>query len=82
MSTRLGEVAFYEVAFLAGLCFLFHPTTLRGILGFHNICPTQLAHNAWRSMIGILVLRQSKSFALSLDKFQNLFSLFKNPNPD
>ena len=69
LSTRPDEVAFYVDAFSASIHFSFHHF-LRRIVGFYNICPTQLAPYAWRSMIGILVLWQSKRFALSLDKFR------------
>ena len=53
--TRLGEVAFYEVAFSTSLCFQIYPL-IRRILGFYNVCPAQLAPNAWQSMVGALVL--------------------------
>ncbi|GFZ14616.1 hypothetical protein Acr_24g0008060 [Actinidia rufa] len=49
-SARPGEVAFYEAAFPVGLRFSLHPT-IRLILQFYNICPTQLVPNAWRSII-------------------------------
>ena len=39
VSTRSGEVAFYEVAFHASLRLLIHPTIKR-ILHFYNICPS------------------------------------------
>ncbi|PSS11641.1 DNA polymerase [Actinidia chinensis var. chinensis] len=45
-SARLSEVAFYEAAFHAGLHFPIHPT-IRMILQFYNICPTQFVPNAW-----------------------------------
>ena len=38
-STRLGEVAFYEAAFQASLCFPIHPTIKR-ILVHYNISPS------------------------------------------
>ena len=41
LSTRPGEVAFYEAAFSAGLHFPIHPT-VRLILMFYNICPAHL----------------------------------------
>ncbi|GFZ16787.1 hypothetical protein Acr_26g0000570 [Actinidia rufa] len=50
-STRLGEVAFYEAAFQASLHLPIHPT-IRRILAYYNICPTQLAPNAWQSIVG------------------------------
>ena len=39
LSTRPGEVAFYEASFPAGLRFPIHPT-IRLILMFYNICPS------------------------------------------
>ena len=81
MFTRPSEVAFYEAAFHVSLCLPIHPT-IRRILHFYNICPTQLALNAWRSIIYEVVLWRFYKCALSLNKFRNLFSLFKNPKPD
>ncbi|GFS31359.1 hypothetical protein Acr_00g0016890 [Actinidia rufa] len=49
ISARPSEVAFYKVAFPAGLRFSIHPT-IRLILQFYNICPAQLVPNAWRSI--------------------------------
>ena len=46
LSTRPGEVAFYETSFQAGIRFRIHPT-IRLILRFYNICPVQLVPNAW-----------------------------------
>ncbi|GFZ03476.1 hypothetical protein Acr_16g0001000 [Actinidia rufa] len=80
-STRLGDVAFYEVAFQAGLRFSIHPTIMR-LLAYYNICPAQLAPNAWQSIIGAGVLWQFHKFALSLNEFRNLFGLFNNPKPN
>ena len=45
-STRPGEVAFYEVAFHAGLRLPLHHI-IRRVLYFYNICPAQLVPNAW-----------------------------------
>ena len=39
MSAHLGDVAFYEAVFHAGLRLPIHPT-LRRILSFYNVCPT------------------------------------------
>ena len=47
VSTRLGEVAFYEATFQARLR-LHIQTPLRIILAFYNVCPAQLPPNAWR----------------------------------
>ncbi|GFZ06495.1 hypothetical protein Acr_18g0006650 [Actinidia rufa] len=55
LSARQGEVAFYEVAFLASLRFPIHPT-IRDILIHYQICPAQLSPNAWRSVICSLVI--------------------------
>ena len=54
-STPSGKVAFYEAAFQEGLRLPIHPT-LRRILAYYNVCPAQLAPNAWRSMVCELVL--------------------------
>ncbi|GFS44210.1 hypothetical protein Acr_00g0089120 [Actinidia rufa] len=49
-STHSGEVGFYEADFHVGLCLPIHPT-IRKILYYYNICPTQLILNAWRSLV-------------------------------
>ena len=55
VSTRLGEVAFYEATFHTSLRLLIHPTIKR-ILHFYNICPAQLTPNVWRSVICIVLV--------------------------
>ena len=52
---RPSEVAFYEATFLADLRLSIYPTIKR-ILNFYNICPTQLSPNAWRSVVYVLVI--------------------------
>ncbi|GFZ17514.1 ubiquitin carboxyl-terminal hydrolase-related protein [Actinidia rufa] len=69
LSTRPGEVAFYEAAFHAGLRFPIHPT-VRRILHFYNICPAQLVPNAWRSVVCTLVVWRYYRRALSLNEFR------------
>ncbi|GFZ16140.1 hypothetical protein Acr_25g0005490 [Actinidia rufa] len=81
VSTRPGEVAFYEVDFQVGLRLPIHPT-MRRILAHYNVCPVQLAPNEWRSMVGTLVLWQFKKFDISLNEFRHLFGLFNNPRLD
>ncbi|GFZ11447.1 hypothetical protein Acr_22g0008450 [Actinidia rufa] len=80
-STRPGEVAFYEAAFPAGLRFPLH-NTIRLILQFYNICPTQLVPNAWRSITCSMALWRVYKYSLSLSEFRNFFSLSCNPKPD
>ncbi|GFY87156.1 hypothetical protein Acr_05g0007950 [Actinidia rufa] len=80
-STRPGEVAFYEAAFSAGLRFSLH-NTIRLILQFYNICPTQLVPNAWRSITCSMALWRVYRYSISLSEFRNLFSLNSNPKPD
>ncbi|GFS43542.1 hypothetical protein Acr_00g0085660 [Actinidia rufa] len=77
-STRPSEVAFYEAAFPAGLCFPLHPT-IRLILQFYNICPTQFVPNAWRSIACSMALWRVYKYTISLSEFRNLFSLNSNP---
>ena len=55
LSTRMDEVAFYEVAFHVGLWLPIHPT-IRRILNFYNICPAQLSPNMWQSVVCMLVV--------------------------
>ncbi|GFY96660.1 hypothetical protein Acr_11g0009660 [Actinidia rufa] len=77
LSSRLGEVAFYEAVFLAGLRFPIHPTIKR-ILNFYNICPAQLSPNAWRSVIFMLVIWRFYRRHLSLNEFKSLYTLFRS----
>ncbi|GFS36972.1 hypothetical protein Acr_00g0049020 [Actinidia rufa] len=79
LSTRQGEVAFYEAAFLAGLRLPIHPT-IREILIHYKICPAQLSPNAWRSVICSLVIWRHFKRHLSCDEFKCLYSL--SPLPD
>ncbi|GFZ00563.1 hypothetical protein Acr_14g0001980 [Actinidia rufa] len=80
-STRPGEVAFNEAAFLVGLRFPLH-NTIRLILQFYNICPTQLVPNAWRSIACSMALWRVYKYSISLSEFRNLFSLNCNPKLD
>ena len=80
ISTRLGELTFYEGSFHAGLRLSIHPT-IRRIVYFYNICPALLAPNAWQSVICAVVVWQYYKFALSTNEFRCLFSLFKNSKP-
>ncbi|GFS31973.1 hypothetical protein Acr_00g0020190 [Actinidia rufa] len=50
--THPGELAFYEAAFHASLRLPIHPT-IRTILNFYNIYPTQLSLYAWQSVEGV-----------------------------
>ncbi|GFZ13232.1 hypothetical protein Acr_23g0016170 [Actinidia rufa] len=79
LSTRQGEVAFYEAAFLAGLRLPLHPT-IREILIHYKICPAQLSPNAWRSVIYSLVVWRHFKRHMSCDEFRCLYSL--SPLPD
>ncbi|GFZ00876.1 hypothetical protein Acr_14g0005110 [Actinidia rufa] len=69
LSARQGEVAFYEIAFLAGLRFPIHPT-IREILIHYKICPAQLSPNAWRSVICSLVIWRIFKRHLSCGEFR------------
>ncbi|GFZ18586.1 hypothetical protein Acr_27g0003250 [Actinidia rufa] len=79
LSTRQGEVAFYEAAFLAGLRLPIHPT-IREILIHYKICPAQLSPNTWRSVIYSLVIWRHFKRYMSCDEFRCLYSL--SPLPD
>ncbi|GFS30824.1 hypothetical protein Acr_00g0014360 [Actinidia rufa] len=56
--------------------------TIARIMVYYNICPAQLTPNAWQSVVSTVVLWQFNKFALTLNEFRNLFSLFNNPKPD
>ncbi|GFZ18283.1 hypothetical protein Acr_27g0000220 [Actinidia rufa] len=64
-STRMGDVVFYEAIFHAGL------PTIRKILYYHNIYPTQLIPKTWRSVICMILVgctsRQGREIACSED---------------
>ena len=81
LSTRPSEVAFYEVVFPVGLRFPIHPTIKR-ILNFYNICPAQLSHNVWRSVVYVLVIWRFYKHHLSLNEFRSLYTLFKRQKPN
>ncbi|GFS36611.1 hypothetical protein Acr_00g0046960 [Actinidia rufa] len=81
LSTRTGEVAFYEAAFPASLRFPIHPT-IRMILNFYNTCPTQLSPNTRRSVISVLVIWRFYRHHLSLNEFRCLYTKFKSLGSD
>ncbi|GFY86457.1 hypothetical protein Acr_05g0000960 [Actinidia rufa] len=80
-STRPSKVAFYEVAFHAGLRLPIHPT-IRKIIYYYNICPTQLVLNAWQSLVCTVVVWRAHKLSISFNEFRSLFVLNKNPKPD
>ena len=49
----LGEVCFYEVAFLCGLRFPVHPFIME-LLGHFGIAPGQLMPNSWRIVVSCM----------------------------
>jgi hypothetical protein len=54
-SSRYGDVAFYEADFNAGVRFPMQPL-MRELLGRLNLVPGQLAPNAWRTVVGCMVM--------------------------
>uniref|UniRef100_A0A2N9FY07 Uncharacterized protein n=1 Tax=Fagus sylvatica TaxID=28930 RepID=A0A2N9FY07_FAGSY len=54
-SSRYGDVAFYEADFTAGVRFPMQPL-MRELLDHLNLAPGQLAPNAWRSVVGSMVM--------------------------
>ena len=56
-SSRYDEVAFYEADFNAGLRFSMQPL-MKELLDHLHLAPTQLAPNAWWTMISCMVLWQ------------------------
>ncbi|PSS07222.1 Proline--tRNA ligase [Actinidia chinensis var. chinensis] len=77
----MGEVAFYEAVFPVGLRFPVYPTIKR-ILNFYGICPTQLSPNAWRNIISVLVIWHFHRCYLSLNEFRCLYTLLKGPGSE
>uniref|UniRef100_A0A2N9GB78 Uncharacterized protein n=1 Tax=Fagus sylvatica TaxID=28930 RepID=A0A2N9GB78_FAGSY len=54
-SSRYGDVAFYEADFNAGVRFPMQPL-MRELLDRLNLAPGQLAPNAWRTVVGYMVM--------------------------
>uniref|UniRef100_A0A2N9H8T4 Uncharacterized protein n=2 Tax=Fagus sylvatica TaxID=28930 RepID=A0A2N9H8T4_FAGSY len=54
-SSKYGDVAFYEADFNAGVRFPLQPL-MRELLDHLNLAPGQLAPNAWRSVVGSMVM--------------------------
>jgi hypothetical protein len=54
-SSRYGDVAFYEADFKAGIRFPLQPL-MRELLDRLNLAPDQLAPNAWRTVVGSMVM--------------------------
>uniref|UniRef100_A0A2N9EKL8 Uncharacterized protein n=1 Tax=Fagus sylvatica TaxID=28930 RepID=A0A2N9EKL8_FAGSY len=54
-SSRYGDVAFYEADFNAGIRFPLQPL-MRELLDHLNLSPGQLAPNAWRTVVGSMVM--------------------------
>uniref|UniRef100_A0A2N9H4K1 Uncharacterized protein n=1 Tax=Fagus sylvatica TaxID=28930 RepID=A0A2N9H4K1_FAGSY len=54
-SSRYGDVAFYEADFNAGVRFPLQPL-MRELLNHLNLSPGQLAPNAWRTVVGSMVM--------------------------
>uniref|UniRef100_A0A2N9JBV7 Uncharacterized protein n=1 Tax=Fagus sylvatica TaxID=28930 RepID=A0A2N9JBV7_FAGSY len=54
-SSKYGDVAFYEADFNAGVRFPLQPL-MRELLDRLNLSPGQLASNAWRTVVGCMVM--------------------------
>ena len=68
-------VCFFEVAFDNGLRFPLHPF-IKGVLQHFNVCPSQLSHNFWGILVGLLVFFRDKGLNVpSISLFLNLFSV-------
>ncbi|GFS35111.1 hypothetical protein Acr_00g0037930 [Actinidia rufa] len=79
LSTRPGEVAFYEAFFPTGLRFPILPI-IRRILNHYKICPAQLSPNAWKCVVCSLMIWRYYKCHMSCDEFRCMYSL--NPLPD
>ncbi|GFP89550.1 hypothetical protein PHJA_001098600 [Phtheirospermum japonicum] len=58
------SLCLYEDMFRAGVRFPLHPSICE-ILNFYNVCPAQLAPNAWKVIIGFVTLASSMSLPMS-----------------
>ena len=56
-------VCFFEVAFDNGLRFPLHPF-IKGVLQHFNVCPSQLAHNGWGILVGLLVFFRDRELGV------------------
>uniref|UniRef100_A0A2N9FXG2 Uncharacterized protein n=1 Tax=Fagus sylvatica TaxID=28930 RepID=A0A2N9FXG2_FAGSY len=54
-SSKYGDVAFYEADFKSGVRFPLQPL-MRELLNHLNLSPGQLAPNAWRTVVGSMVM--------------------------
>ncbi|XP_059652126.1 uncharacterized protein LOC132299481 [Cornus florida] len=67
------EICFYESAFIAGLRFPI-PLFIRELLRHLNLAPTQLSPNAWKTMMGCLVLwRACCNTSLTIQEFLHCY---------
>ena len=63
VTSVLGMVCFFEVAFDNGLRFPLHPFIKQVLQHFH-ICPSQLAPNGWGILVGLLVFFRDRGLGV------------------
>lgn len=75
VSQRLEDgVFFYEDSLKAGLRFPLHPL-VKEIMRFYNICPTMVAPNSWRSIIGFISMCHQVQVTATLPLFRACYHL-------
>lgn len=60
--------------FYFDLRFPLHPTIIE-ILQFYNICPVQLTHNAWRDIIGFIIVETSVPISVNVAVFASIYRI-------
>ncbi|GFP97044.1 hypothetical protein PHJA_001848500 [Phtheirospermum japonicum] len=72
------SLCLYEDMFRAGVRFPLHPSICE-ILDFYNVCPAQLAPNAWKVIIGFVTLASSMSLPVSAAVFSKMHKIQRHP---
>ncbi|GFP86531.1 hypothetical protein PHJA_000796900 [Phtheirospermum japonicum] len=72
------SLCLYEDMFRAEVRFPLHPSICE-ILNFYNVCPAQLAPNAWKVIIGFVTLASSMSLPVSAAVFSKMYKIQRHP---
>lgn len=75
------EIFLYEDSLKAGLRFPLHPL-VKEIMRFYNICPTMVAPNSWRSIIGFISMCSQVQVTATLPLFCACYYLMSRRNSE